>query len=355
MEKNKFGIFENGITLIALLISIIILIILSSIAIRAIVGDESIFKSTETAADKYNIESYKEQIKQKIIGVVALNSAMGKEVDEEELAKEIKNETTWVKNVEVTTNNEIANKDILVTTVDGYTFQVYYNGNYGVNYIEYIGRAKTVFPNIKASYEKNITSIIAKVSIEKGDIEKLELIYKGEVIQTVTDLSQEIRIDINESGTGWYTIKVTSDKGALRYAWVKATTISDKLTIPKITVTPEVANGENDWYVTTPKIKIETDSISAKDIYYTLSTDQEERHIYNGEFDITTVGAVIITAWTEDGEGYQSEEVSIMLKFDNIKPEIIKVEVEADVGENGWIVSNRSCKNCRCNRPRKSD
>ena len=55
---------ERGITLIALLVTIILLVILVGVTVSQITGDEGIIVGTEEAVDDYKYQQYKEQIEQ---------------------------------------------------------------------------------------------------------------------------------------------------------------------------------------------------------------------------------------------------------------------------------------------------
>ena len=55
---------EQGITLIAFAVTIILLILLAAVSIKAITGEESILKVSSNATEDYNILQYKEQIEQ---------------------------------------------------------------------------------------------------------------------------------------------------------------------------------------------------------------------------------------------------------------------------------------------------
>ena len=59
---------SNGITLIALVITIIVLLILAGISINILSGDNSILKRAVDAKEKTNIEQYKEQIQVEVLG-----------------------------------------------------------------------------------------------------------------------------------------------------------------------------------------------------------------------------------------------------------------------------------------------
>lgn len=45
---------QNGITLVALVITIIVLLILAGVALATLTGNDSIMKNAQTAVDKYN-------------------------------------------------------------------------------------------------------------------------------------------------------------------------------------------------------------------------------------------------------------------------------------------------------------
>lgn len=186
---------ERGITLISLIIMIIVLVILSVVVIKGITGGE-IISTTETAAEDYNITSYKEQIEQKVRGTVQSYSIKGQEIGITKIAEKLNNETLWVRVATANTDLSINNEDILVTTIEGYVFQVYYNETYGDIFVEYIGKdAGKEFPNLKARYEKKLASIIAETKASK-----LELIYRGEVKEpSIEKPKGEQKISVEES------------------------------------------------------------------------------------------------------------------------------------------------------------
>ena len=87
---------EQGITLIALIVMIVILVILAAVVIRGITGNEGLIKSTEIAAEDYNITSYKEQVEQQVRGIIIKHATIGKEISETEIADELDEETIWI-------------------------------------------------------------------------------------------------------------------------------------------------------------------------------------------------------------------------------------------------------------------
>ena len=342
VKPNK----ERGITLIALILTIVILVLLASVAIKSLTGEESIIDASTEAVENYNIVSYREQVEVIARSSIQVKSAMGGEATIEDIANGLNNETTWVKEAFANTDSSINNEDVIVTTQEGYCFQVSYDNTYGAVFVEYIGRNnKDAFPNIIARYEKSIASIITKTSIESGSVEKLELIYRGEVLQTITDLSGELRLKVDSSGTGWYILKATSNKGKLRYAWIRVTNVTDRLTVPEIIFTPSSPDGEQDWYKTVPVgVEIKTESPSANEIHYIISgASTKDETIVQGKTakdTIANLGRTTITAWAEDGKGFQSEVITKVIKLDNEKPSITHKETSNKAQVGIWYKDN---------------
>ena len=94
------------------------------------------------------------------------------------MAEEMEKED-WIKSA-VADNEQ---KDIIVTTTDGYIYQVYYDEETGKKEIDFIGKEDGEgIPEITASYDKVKAIISAKASC-KGGIKEIQLIYKGEIVQ----------------------------------------------------------------------------------------------------------------------------------------------------------------------------
>ena len=138
-------------------------------------GDGGLISKTEATVQDYKIAAYQEQVEQEVRAEIISEQAIGKEIGIEEIAKKLGDETTWIKGAVANVKKETTNDDIIVTTVDGYIYQVYYNDMYGVVYVEYVGKeGKGNLPELKASYEKSIASILATAKVEGTDIAKLQ-------------------------------------------------------------------------------------------------------------------------------------------------------------------------------------
>ena len=108
---------EKGITLIALLVMIIVLIMISAVVIRGLTNDKLIDTSM-TTVDEYNIASYKEQVEQAVRNIVLKNATGGKDTSIEGLTTDMETtETIWVKSAKAS-GTENNNEDMLVTVID---------------------------------------------------------------------------------------------------------------------------------------------------------------------------------------------------------------------------------------------
>ena len=150
-------------------------------------------------------------------------------------------------------------------------------------------------PTVKARYEKSIASIRVEAKEPKNGIEKIEIIYKGEVIITKNNPKQEETFDISKYGSGEYKVKATAkNTGVYRYAWVNVANISDRLTKPVIALTPSEPDGQNGWYRNSVNVTITTDSPSAKEIHYRImrngiTAENEADITYTETFTINTL------------------------------------------------------------------
>ena len=344
---------DYGITMIALLIAIIIMVILTAVVIRSITGDDPIIGVTADTVEDHKIVSYKEQIEQTIHAQIVSKSAVG-EITTTGEVEELLGKQNWVT---ATLLNSTATKDagdVVVQTSEGYVFQAYYNNVYGYTDIEYIGRdfEKAKRLSVNATYEKIVAQVYATSEEKSGSVVRHDLIHKYQVVGGTDNPSGQQKYNIKDIGTGWYKVKATSSSGATKFAWVRATNTKDALTKPIIEIETE-GKANNGWYGADKKdlwIKISTTSPSAKTIHYSLSgahTQSEKIETVNetGEksvrFQITETGMTNIVAWTQDETDiYQSEEAYESVKFDNIPPVVTDVELEGTTGKDSWYISD---------------
>ncbi len=356
MKKEKPNKREGGITLISLIIMVIILVILSAVAIRAITGEGRIIETSVGATEEYNILQYRERIETLRESIIMEYEMIGKEINLEKLAKEMDKETTWVKSATANIDTTITNEDIIIKTTDGYVFQIYYDEINGQKFIEYIGRNdEKDFPTVIATYDKIKSKIQVSAKAEDTGIEKLDLIYKGEVIKSISEANTEFEV----KGTGWYIIKVTSKTGKLRYAWVR---VAGTLLAPKIEVdTEKSGKQEKGWYGADNKaveIKITAEGEKAQKIHYTIDKWKNDTYVEKEEgnnkietrIKINKLGTTIIYAYTVDKDGNESEMSRLEIDYDNLPPEINEIEIEGK-SRREWM-ENRRCNNIAKKRKR---
>lgn len=112
---------QSGITLIALVITIIILIILAGISINLVLEEDGILKKVKQTEEKTLIEQYKEKIE-----LIKLEKRIEyeNEITLEQLKNEFDNESQmyWVNKIEMIIDNDI--DKIKLTTNDGYIFYI---------------------------------------------------------------------------------------------------------------------------------------------------------------------------------------------------------------------------------------
>ena len=354
--KKRRNPSENGVTLIALIVMIIILLILSVLVIRRITGNEGIIKTTGEVAITQEIQEYKERITEEVRAVVVKYAAIGEETGLEEIAEEIDEQTTWVKKTILNIGTKTTNDDILVEVVEGYVFQIFYDSMYNVVNVEYIGNEDgEAFPELLASFERTTSIINATASDSKNEIVSTEMIFRGETIEpngnhTASSLTHK-GID-----SGWYIIKTTSSTGKLRYAWIRANTKANGLTPPEIEIVSAGLPGQEDWYGqdNQPVItRIYTTNPRTKRIHYEISGVSPAKTEEAPGMEVTleginTSGSTYIIAWTLDDKGGESDPTRYEVKYDNQKPEIIKIQetgetketVEGEQEETRWYKSD---------------
>ena len=113
---------ERGITMIALLITIIVLLILAGISIAAITGDNGIINKGDEAKTETEISQYKEQLEVIKHGEYADNYTLSVDAFLDKYAEAVKKDKMFKQAKEVTADHE--NRVVIVVTKEGYRFEV---------------------------------------------------------------------------------------------------------------------------------------------------------------------------------------------------------------------------------------
>ena len=134
------------------------------------------------------------------------------------MAEEMEKED-WIKSA--VPDNE--HKDIIVTTTDGYIYQVYYDEETGKKEIDFIGKEdEEGIPEITASYDKVKAMITAEAKC-KGGIKEIQLIYKKEIVQRQNRRNSKLqctkdRLVSNKSSSQQWKNKKYMDKN-IKYSY----------------------------------------------------------------------------------------------------------------------------------------
>jgi len=355
---------EQGITLLALVITIILLVILSAVVIRGLAGNGGLVETTLTAKEQHTIAVYKETIEQIAQKTIIGKNTKGEEATVTDIAKEIKKEE-WVSTAEP--NEE--NHDILVVSKEGYVFQVYYNNVYGRLEIDFTGKDPgdgAPYPTVTAEYEQSITSILAKARVETGEIAKVELIYRGEVRGTIEnpkdkeDSNGKVRFKVEDIGIGIYKVRATTDKGKVRQTWVEVSNVDEKMIPPEIKADKEPNSAG--WYSGEKSIEGSSKvpvtmtltgegelryrivkgiaEITEKDDGYII-TEEGISYKETGAFSLSETGLYTIYAWRTDGK-FRSPYSTHILRIDTKAPTINDLEITGVNGKQAIIVNGKA-------------
>ena len=198
MKKQR----NNGITLIALVITIIVLLILAGVTIASITGENGILGKAQSAKTKTDLKAAEEKVKMAIMAARSNDGTLA-----------IDNLRTEIENEGGTLGDET---DFPVTaTVDGKTFTIDQNGN-----VESAG-ARPQLTEIKITRKNDGTGdvedntageneklyITFKASLENGTITEV----KNDQGKAVTKNGELYVTEITENGTYTFTVKGTVD------------------------------------------------------------------------------------------------------------------------------------------------
>ncbi len=188
MRKTKFN---KGITLIALVITIIVLLILAGVTIATLTGDNGILTKANTAKEQTKEATALEKVKIAVMGSYGVDE----KIDEKELEKSLKN-------VEGLTGT-VPTKIPATVTVDGYQIDIDINGKVTLSgeTIKIPAVPGEIVTGESREYTKNGTAVIP---VGFAIVPGLDDISKGLVISDVEN-------DVNKEGNQFVWIPVTSE------------------------------------------------------------------------------------------------------------------------------------------------
>lgn len=217
---HKYYTHQNGITLIALVITIIILLILAGVTINVTLGENGIFNKTKQATEEYKKEGIKEELEVAIVDIQAKKLQEGKEFKREDL-QELENIGATIESVVIPAEGEY--KD--------YYFEI--DENYVVTII---GKLKGEKPSITGE-------VITEGIIEQGgkvEIKVTASIGEGTITSITATNGATLKTDTSATektfeviANGKYYFKATAENGRSASIGVEVNTIIEK---PQISI-----------------------------------------------------------------------------------------------------------------------
>ena len=189
---------NKGITLIALVITIIVLLILSGVAIATLTGENGLFTRAKQAKENYSINSAKEKIELAISDLIVEQRSKGENLTKEDLTKINSNE------IDVKNTNNFPVEAIC----QGYKF--YIDENFIVTYVGEANETIITYTTEPEGYtNQDKVKILVKISNTKG----IKSIQKpGETDKILTQGQTEVGIDYEVIANGTYTFKVVDNE-----------------------------------------------------------------------------------------------------------------------------------------------
>lgn len=193
---------QRGITLIALVITIIILIILAGISINILIGDEGIITRATNAAEEMKIAEGKEKIELKLLDMLADRASNGKSCDLDYISENIDGKIKDVKLESVKGNPVekiyLSYKDIMYKVTEDLKVVVVGNIN-----VEGDPTIEIIRDTTQTGVDQ--VTLTVKASVEEGEISEIikpdgSIAYVDELIYTVAE-------------NGNYTFKAVTEKG----------------------------------------------------------------------------------------------------------------------------------------------
>ena len=192
MNKNK------GITLIALVITTIILLVLAGIAIASLGGNNGIVNRVKKAREEYNISEAEEKLELAISNLRIEEEGKGENLEKEDLPK--------------INNNEIDIRDTTDFPVEviyiNYKFEI--DSNFQIRYIGKANETVITYTTEPKSYtNQNKIKVLIKITSTNG----IKSILKpGEDDAILPQNQTTVGIDFTVSKNGHYTLKVIDNE-----------------------------------------------------------------------------------------------------------------------------------------------
>lgn len=296
-NKNK------GITLVALIITIIILLILTGITIATLGGENGLFKKVKLGKERYAISEAKEKLELEITNLQIEQQGKGEELKKEDLPK-MNNEEIDVRD---TTNFPVE------VIYKNYKFEV--DSNFKVTYVGEANETIITYTTEPDGYtNKNEVKVLVKISNPKG----IKSILKpGETDKILPQDKTTAGIEFTVTKNGYYILKVEDVDGNEVSKDIYIDLID---TLAPEEFTPEVQkNGSAITIVENGKDAEATEESSKSGIdhyeYYVIDSSNKETKYDNNKIENLALGTykAYVIAFDKAGNSRKSNEVEFKI------------------------------------------
>ena len=296
----------NGITLVALIVTIVILLILAGIAIATLGGENGLFKKVKLGKERYAISEAKEKLELEITNFQIEQNGKGEELTKEDLPKMNSDEI----DVRDTTNFPVE------VIYKNYKFEV--DINFKVTYVGEANETIITYTTEPEGYSnQNNIKVLVKITNPKG----IKSILKpGETDKILPQDRTTAGIEFTVTKNGHYILKVED---------VDGNEISKDIYIDLIDTlapeefTPEVQkNGSTITIVENGKDAEATEESSKSGIdhyeYYLIDSSNKETKYDNNKIENLALGTykVYLIAFDKAGNSRKSNEVEFKIAIE---------------------------------------
>ena len=306
--KNQLRIErKSGITLIALVITIIILLILSGIVIATITGENGLFTRAKQAKEDYYMSSAKEKLELAISDLIIEKTSRGEDLKKEDLTK--------INSDEI----DVKSTDNFPVEVICQSYQFSIDENFTVTYVGKANETVITYTTEPEGYTKERTILIKiKVSNSNG-LQKIQN-PNGLVISCNGKKTVGTEYSVNANGT--YTFKIIDSNGneTLKDIVIEKidninpkiiSTSAQNITANSFTIKVEAEDGEE----TKDSVK---SGMERYEYYIKKSTDKEfvrydskdKEYIMSAAKQETTY-TIYIVAYDKAGNSVQTEKFEV--------------------------------------------
>lgn len=316
---------QNGITLVALVITVILMLILAGVVLNLAIDENGLIKIASNTAEKYKLEEIREKVDIAMANVIAKETALGNEITIEKVLQELLEDQTF----------ESIDKENSIGNIGDYEVKLKENED-GSIVIEYVQKATgiriTYSLDPKGYTNSEKVSILFKVDGEVKSVKKPDGLV-------AYPKQGKIALDYEVDKNGKYQFIVENEEGTLITKEVIIDTI-DRLAPEEFTIT--ASQVEDKLVITANAQDAEADGMSVKsgidkyEYFVKKSTDTEYPETFYTTNEIEGLAydtyTVYAKAYDKAGNSIESSnEVTVKI----IDPKVAKYGKKVNYEANG--------------------